>query len=233
MVTTVESIEIKALEEKILALEERCRFLQEIVDCVPANIYITELDKGVVWCNKTNEETLGYTIDEIKNMGGLNYLYQVVHPDDYNVPDQSIVHFNNNPVKQYGGVFRCKHKDTGLYKWFIGWGKVISNIEQEELPLRILNVDVDLSPQMDTDIQLRAVLAENLKLQHQLILDALSKREIEVLTKICKGLSSKEIAEELFLSKHTIETHRKNVQKKLKIKNMAALVLFCKETGLV
>lgn len=225
--------ELRHLRLKISELENRCQFLQEIVDCVPANIYITELEKGVVWCNKTNEDTLGYNIDEITKMGGLNYLYQVVHPEDYNVPDQSIEHFNQHPDKQFGGIFRCKHKVTGLYKWFIGWGKVINDNNRGELPIRILNVDVDLSPQMNTDVQLRTILAENLKLQHQLILDALSKREIEVLTKICKGLSSKEIAEELFLSKHTIETHRKNVQKKLKIKNMATLVLFCKETGLV
>jgi DNA-binding CsgD family transcriptional regulator len=165
-------------------------------------------------------------------MGGLNYLYEVVHPDDYNVPDKSIDHFAEQPEKQYGGVFRCRNKNTGLYKWFIGWGKVIAP-ERAGGKLRILNVDVDLSPQMDTDKQLRAVLAENLKLQHRLILESLSKREIEVLKKICEGFSSRDIATDLFISKHTVETHRKNLLKKLKVKNVASIVLFCSETGLI
>ena len=224
--------EVQELKQRIIELEEKCKFFQTIIDEVPANIYIADLNDGVIWCNKTNEDTLGYSLEEIKQMGGLNYLYDIVHPEDYNVPDKSIDHFNNVPEKQYGGVFRCKNKYTGLYKWFIGWGKVIAP-EVEGGKLRVLNVDVDLSPQMDTDKQLRAVLAENLMLQHKLILDSLSKREIEVMKKICEGSSSKEIAESLFISKHTVETHRKNLLKKLKVKNIASLVLFCKETGLI
>lgn len=224
--------EIEALKSKIAELEDKCKFYETIIDQVPANIYIAELEKGVTWCNQTNEDTLGYSLKEIKEMGGINYLYEVVHPDDYNVPDKSIDHFINQPDKQYGGVFRCRNKNTGLYKWFIGWGKVIEP-ETAGGNLRVLNVDVDLSPQMNTDKQLRAVLAENLKLQHRLLLESLSKREIEVLKRICSGSSSKEIAETLFISKHTVETHRKNLLKKLKLKNLASLVLFCKETGLI
>lgn len=224
--------EIQDLKNKIIELEKKCIFLKTIIDEVPANIYIADLDDGVIWCNKTNEETLGYTLQDINNMGGLNYLYEIVHPDDYNVPDKSIDHFANQPEKQYGGVFRCRNKFTGLYKWFIGWGKVIAP-EHEGGKVRILNVDVDLSPQMDTDKQLRAVLAENLNLKHRLVLESLTKREVEVLKKICEGSSSKEIAEILFISRHTVETHRKNLLKKLKVKNVATLVMFCKEIGLI
>lgn len=220
------------LENRIKELEEKCAFLEQILDEVPANIYLTELDNGVIWCNKTNERTLGYSMSEIQRMGGLNYLYDVVHPDDHNIPDKSIAHFTQRPEQQFGGVFRCKHKDSQNYKWFIGWGKVMQS-DLEGSKVRVLNVDVDLSPQMDTDRQIRAILAENLKLQHRLVLESLTKREIEVLIKISLGLSSKEIADDLYVSKHTIETHRKNLLRKLKVSNIASLVLFCKETGLI
>lgn len=225
--------EIVDLEKRLEELETKCAFLEKIIHEVPANIYITELDRGVIWCNKTNEHTLGYTLEDIQKMGGINYLYEVVHPDDYNVPDKSVNHFVNHPEQQYGGVFRCKHKSSNFYKWFIGWGKVIQRNLGNEKKLQVLNVDVDLSPQMDTDIQIRAILAENLKLQHQLILEKLTKREIDVLKMICKGASSKEIADTLYISKFTVETHRKNLQKKIGSSKIASLVLFCKETGLV
>jgi DNA-binding NarL/FixJ family response regulator len=54
----------------------------------------------------------------------------------------------------------------------------------------------------------------------------LSEREIEVLRLIRKGLSSKEIAKELFLSSRTVEVHRSNILKKLKLKNTPSLLNF-------
>ena len=54
----------------------------------------------------------------------------------------------------------------------------------------------------------------------------LSLREIEVIKLINKGFSSKEIASELNISVRTIEVHRHNILKKLKLKNTASLLSF-------
>lgn len=54
--------------------------------------------------------------------------------------------------------------------------------------------------------------------------NTLSAREIDVIGHIKKGLSSKEIAQELNLSVKTVEVHRYNILKKLKLKNVAAMV---------
>lgn len=54
--------------------------------------------------------------------------------------------------------------------------------------------------------------------------NTLSAREIDVISFIKKGLSSKEIAQELNLSVKTVEVHRYNILKKLKLKNVAAMV---------
>ncbi|MFM7645510.1 MAG: response regulator [Sphingomonadales bacterium] len=63
-------------------------------------------------------------------------------------------------------------------------------------------------------------------------MNLLSKREIEVVTHIKEGLSSKEIALQLDISLKTVEVHRYNVLKKLKLKNTAALVNFINAQGL-
>lgn len=55
---------------------------------------------------------------------------------------------------------------------------------------------------------------------------ALSDREIEVLRLLVKGLSQKEIADQLNVSVHTIISHRKNISEKTGIKSIAGLTIF-------
>jgi DNA-binding NarL/FixJ family response regulator len=60
----------------------------------------------------------------------------------------------------------------------------------------------------------------------------LSLREIEIIKLIKEGLSSKEIAAKLNLSYRTVEVHRHNILKKLKLNNTAALINFINTTDL-
>jgi len=54
----------------------------------------------------------------------------------------------------------------------------------------------------------------------------LSKREAEILKLISEEFTNKEIAHELFISQRTVDTHRRNLLQKLKVKNTAGLVKF-------
>lgn len=67
---------------------------------------------------------------------------------------------------------------------------------------------------------------------HQKSLADLSKREIEVLTCIGKGLSNKETADKLFISHRTVQTHIDNIMGKLDLHNINALVAFAISAGL-
>ncbi len=72
-----------------------------------------------------------------------------------------------------------------------------------------------------------------LTLEDRKVSDILSKREIEILTLICKEFSNIEIAEKLFLSVSTIETHRKNIIAKLGVNNTVGLVRFALKNKLI
>jgi DNA-binding NarL/FixJ family response regulator len=61
----------------------------------------------------------------------------------------------------------------------------------------------------------------------------LTRREVDIIRLVCQELSSKQIAAQLHLSEFTVSTHRKNIQRKLNIKNVAGLVAFAKEHQLV
>ncbi|NIJ44175.1 two-component system response regulator NreC [Wenyingzhuangia heitensis] len=68
--------------------------------------------------------------------------------------------------------------------------------------------------------------------QNKLILQDLSKRELEVLKELSKGLTNKEVGEVLFISPRTVDTHRTNLMKKLKVHNVAGLIRFTYEMDL-
>lgn len=53
----------------------------------------------------------------------------------------------------------------------------------------------------------------------------ITSREIEVITLIGKGCSTKEVAKILSLSVYTVETHRKNILKKMEAKNMVDAIM--------
>lgn len=56
--------------------------------------------------------------------------------------------------------------------------------------------------------------------------EGLSDREIEVLELIAQGLKSPEIADKLFISVHTVRTHRKNIIRKLQLEGGHELLLY-------
>lgn len=61
----------------------------------------------------------------------------------------------------------------------------------------------------------------------------LTKREVEVLKFIAAEYSNQEIAAKLFISVRTVDTHRRNLLEKLKLKNTASLVRYAIKNGLV
>jgi len=63
--------------------------------------------------------------------------------------------------------------------------------------------------------------------------DDLSQREVEVLTLIARGHTNAEIAEQLYLSVRTVETHRSHIQQKLRLTTRSELVGYALERGLV
>lgn len=69
--------------------------------------------------------------------------------------------------------------------------------------------------------------------QQQNAIPPLTKREKEVLAYIAEGLTNVQIAEKLFISIDTVDTHRKNLHTKLNVKNTAMLIRFAVENNLL
>jgi len=61
----------------------------------------------------------------------------------------------------------------------------------------------------------------------------LSQREIEIIKLLADGLSSSQISERLFISEHTVKTHRKNILKKLDLHNSSELIQYALNNGVI
>jgi DNA-binding CsgD family transcriptional regulator len=61
----------------------------------------------------------------------------------------------------------------------------------------------------------------------------LTRREKEVLTFVAQGMTTNQIADSLFISSHTVESHRKNLMEKFQTKSVTAAVKSAIEYGLI
>ena len=114
-------------------------------------------------------------------------------------------------------------------------GYVLKNATLDELLQAIQNVhagssyfskDVNIG---DRDEDFRNTIT----IEDKQIDEILSRRELEVLKLICREYSNAEIADKLFLSVSTVETHRKNLIAKLGVNNTVGLVKFAIRNNLI
>lgn len=110
-------------------------------------------------------------------------------------------------------------------------GYVLKNASKEDLSLalrmvasggRYLGREVRETLEKDDRFRDRADTIGN---------NVLSKREREVVQLICMEYSTQEIADKLFISVQTVDTHRKNIMHKLAVKNAAGVVKYAMERG--
>lgn len=108
-------------------------------------------------------------------------------------------------------------------------GYVLKNTSRQELLQAIETVadgGVHYSAQVTINT-MKEIADENTK-----PISKLTEREIEIIKLIVKSFTNKEIADKLFISELTVNTHRKNAMRKLDIKNTAGLVKFAMDNNL-
>lgn len=103
-------------------------------------------------------------------------------------------------------------------------GIVTKNCSEQEISLAIQNINEGgkfFCPST-MDIITQTEVNQTLELSH---------REMQIVQLIGKGLASEAIAQELKLSLHTVNSHRKNILKKLQLKSPTELIIYAVEKG--
>lgn len=113
---------------------------------------------------------------------------------------------------------------------------IIQNLEHTKVivlgkilnPEMIINLNYEIIPKRISKQEIYYKLNDLLNSEKPELNDdnILSEREREIVKLVALGFSNKEIADKLFLSIHTITTHRKNISRKLGIKTISGLTIY-------
>ncbi len=125
-----------------------------------------------------------------------------------------------------------QHSERGMVKQLLECGSdgyLLKNINRDELALAIRKV---YEGQNYFSSEVTMSLAGKAVEKNASGSDVeITEREIEILTLIAEGFSSKQIGEKLFISPRTVDTHRTNLMNKLDIHNIAGLIRFALKNG--
>ncbi len=143
----------------------------------------------------------------------------------------------NNSVKQTNPNIKVlvvsMHIDTAMIDTLIKNdvdGYVPKNAEKEELLTAIKTI---LKGEKYFSNIIKEAYMKSVFTKEKETLQALTQREKDVLKLIALEHTTQEIADQLFLSKHTIESYRKNLISKLNVRNLAGLTKYAIKLGLV
>lgn len=210
-------------------LRSRLEHMEAIVHKMPAMLYTSNNSrKAVNWCNQQLSDTIGYSLHEILELG-TGFFRAVTHPDDASVLDISQQSFQDK--KMFGGLLRVRKRGQEDWFWLVGLG-IPFTFDGEGNVEDVLCVFLDFTLAIDTGSQISEALRELLRRRNEDVLNKLTAREKDIFILAARGHNNKEIAEKLNLSRYTIETHRKNIRLKLKVRNTPELVALAKQIGL-
>jgi len=143
---------------------------------------------------------------------------------DINMPEISGIELALKIKKEYSGVkviAMSTFKERSYISQMIqngASGYLVKSASKEEIEEAILSV-YEGKLYMSLDVALSVTDKDELK-----TIPVISGREKEVLQLIADGLTNPQIAEKLFISMHTVDSHRKNLLTKFAVKNTASLI---------
>ncbi|WP_119080909.1 LuxR C-terminal-related transcriptional regulator [Chitinophaga alhagiae] len=204
----------------------------DIGDIVPAALMLHDLDGlqpvGCSYMNNWGCEHLGSSANEVNELGEAYY-------EKYFVKEESFAIFQgmNNYLelgdfdKQYNFFQRVRLYGETDYSWFYTVCKVVqvkaaAGPENKIILLSSPVIGMDaliarVNRTLDQDTYIRANYRR---------FAALTSREKEIITLLANGKSTNEMAGQLFISAHTVSTHRKNIFRKIECKSFAELLRF-------
>jgi DNA-binding NarL/FixJ family response regulator len=161
---------------------------------------------------------------------------------DINLPGKSGIEITREIKLQYPDVkviALTMHEDINMVRSMVeagasGFLLKRANMNDVLDAIRIVAKD---GKYLDRDVQ--ALMMDSIGKGEEEVLDKkpdgikLTRRELEILTLVAKEYSNEQIAEKLFISERTVETHRRNIFSKTKTRSVIGLIKYAIREGLV
>ncbi|MEX0649215.1 MAG: helix-turn-helix transcriptional regulator [Balneolaceae bacterium] len=215
------------VEDQLLKGED----FNTLVEKVPFAVHLNHSETlEIMHVNEKLTEVTGFHENEIQEMG-IEYLENYLHPETlanisrFLPPLYSKMKMHEAfPFIQY--VRQNKNDD---FTPFITFTKSTIYCSDLVICLSLKPNDFEkMSPKMEQIVEM-----DQFKLKHFKRFQQLTNRELEILKFLAKGFKNAQIAEQLFISRQTVETHRKHINRKLEISSYRDLVKYALAFNLV
>ena len=186
------------------------------------------LSKCLVWVSENVREILGYDPETIRHWTRRD-IKEVIHPADENVFKYYLTFLLGIESAPFRSLIRIRDH-SGRYLCFAGSSASLKENcigRRHEVTGVLLHLE-----DMRFAFQFKNINPPKHKAEIPSVLHSLTRRELEVLSYFARGYHCREISEKLNLSFHTVDTYRKTLLRKLKMRNIAAMTAFAGECGL-
>lgn len=180
----------------------------EIINC--KDFFVTLHDcKGLrpIYINDNQRDYYGFKNNTFKNSDYF-YYFTTVHPSKITSLADSLIHIKSGKKGYLNLDFLLKN-GNGKFEYFIGSTKVFFIDDEPVYALSVLEKSEKKSTKKSNRLS---------------GFSKITSREREIITLYINGIQSKEIAEQLFLSEHTVKTHIKSIYKKFGVNNVRELI---------
>lgn len=190
-------------------------------------LIIVKLESFIpVFISENVSRYLNLSKEKLKDIS-IKDVQEHVNLESSNVFYSSLNHFCNQPEKELEMCYQIKKGGKDL-KWIYGVSKALTFKENGQ-PDYVLTLSLDIA----TLITEKDLLNESIKTFETVFINTnnlnvtqFTDREIELLNLISQGYSNNKISKILFISEHTVKTHRKNIMKKIGAKNGSELMRY-------
>ena len=202
--------------------------IEDIGDYIPGSVMVQDLGAMKnTYMNQSGCDYLRSSCEELQNMGP-DYFERFFPDEEIAVLKPELMRFvmQEDQNKVYSFFQRVRPDKNSDYKWYFTTSKLYP-ADVPGNPLKLVHIAIPatmcniVGKKFSDLIEDDAFLRKNYRR-----FNLLSLREKEVIRLISEGKSSFEIADQLFLSIHTVNNHRKNILHKLEINSLSLLIKF-------
>lgn len=214
------------IENRLLQEEDYRSVLNEVPFC--AHLSDPETFQ-LLHTNDLHTRVSGYAEEEIQEKWE-EYI-QIVHPNTVQCLLQLLPAFyaSNNKHKMITFLQHAKTHGVKDFQPLLTFSKV--STLPGDLKLWIYLMPEEFGKK--TKKIERIIRMDEFKLKHFKRFQQLTKREVEILTLLANGYNNPKIADKLYLSRSTVETHRKNLKRKLELGSLRDLMRYAFAFNLV
>lgn len=231
---------VRSLLEHNIVLDQKRSTFEEFKILKNECIYVIDYNQNSLLYKKGFENVLGYKDEEMN----LTLLSEGYHLEDKaiisKVMQESILHTLKDPTHGKDNTlllkYRHRRKD-GRYNTVLSQTHIY-DLDSEGNRLKTMTRLTDISFANDFTKAGYSFRSQNLdkhafdRVIHKAFFNFFTKREHEVIQEMFKRSTNKEISETLFISRHTVATHRKNIFRKSGCSTVDELMIFCEAKGI-